>query len=120
MTSVNSIIAKFREPIFAAIDENGKIVRMPPGDEWHNHPLASKARWIGGTEDTDIVRAAFAMLTKLGSRGGILAIEWKSGADSADMITPRRVWGYVTSCSAMPIRRLQCCHRYGPCFRLSP
>jgi hypothetical protein len=53
---------RFSKPVFAAVDDAGAIVPMPvaPAD-WHEHPLAHRARWIGGTEDADVVRAAFAL-----------------------------------------------------------
>lgn len=57
------VVERFSKPVFAAIDEKGAVILMPVAPEdWHQHPLAHKARWIGGHEDADVARAALAAL----------------------------------------------------------
>lgn len=58
-----SITEDFGKPVFASIDDAGVIWPMPEMPEnWHDHSLADRARWIGGREDADVVKAAFVLL----------------------------------------------------------
>jgi hypothetical protein len=66
----SAALARLREPDpafktarWGAIDENGNFVELPAGGDWHDHPLADKARWIGGAQDYELARAVLKAAT---------------------------------------------------------
>lgn len=61
------IIDQFVRPRFGAFTDDGEIILFPDRG-WETHPLANRARWIGGLHDTEIARAVIAMLKRSANR----------------------------------------------------
>lgn len=45
---------------FGFFHANGSFEELPPYSGWEEHPQAHAARWVGGSQDAQLLRAALA------------------------------------------------------------
>ncbi len=53
------IIAAFSRPRFGVIHDDGRFTDLTGVRNYADHPLAHRARWVGGDADAELLRAAF-------------------------------------------------------------
>ena len=59
--TAEQIIQQFSKPRFGVVHDDGRFEDLTRVRDYGAHPLADRARWIGGRQEAELVRAVLRL-----------------------------------------------------------